>query len=194
MKRSFAILMFGSALLVVSGCGDSGRVTSNAPGNSKQTDQAPAGNPSPNPASEGSLANSDRNEQAAQPFQRKRGRDEDRTAAPEATRPAVETEEMLKRSTRPAPENSEFAVALTDILVERRTFNGHPVLSRVEKRTAGEQISIEVRTTDGAVRTLSGNAIPALSTVPTARILELIGRKPAPARESNVKPRAREGN
>lgn len=94
--------------------------------------------------------------------------------------PMPDIETLLKQSTRPAPENSEFAVALTDILVERRTFPKHPVLVKIEKTTDGEKRTIRVFTRDGRSTDLPDNAIGPLSTASTASILKAAGIESRP--------------
>ena len=117
-----------------------------------------------------------------------------RQAASEQPRQPVDIEAVLKQSTRPAPEDSEFAVALTDIVVERRTFNRHAILARVEKVTEGERSTIYVFTKDGSRRELPGSSIPSLSTAPSAVILQAIGLGPQRPRVSGSKPKADEKN
>lgn len=98
-----------------------------------------------------------------------------RKAAGNAPPVKIDTEAELKKSTRPAPENSEFAVVLTDSVFERRTFKNHPQLSKVEKTTQGEQKSIKVYFTDGKFIDLPGDKIEFVSTASSASILKAAG-------------------
>lgn len=113
----------------------------------------------------------------------------DQRSNPGAPKPDIE--QILKRSTRPAPENSEFSVALTDILVERRTFLRHPVLARAEKVTEGEKKTLYVLTRDGRRVELPGDRIESLSTASSVHILRAAGIE-LPRREGppGTKPRA----
>ncbi len=87
----------------------------------------------------------------------------------------IDIEAELKRSTRPAPENSEFAVVLADSVFERRTFKNHPKLLKVEKVTEGTKKSIKVFLTDGKVIDLPGEKIDFISTASSAAILQAAG-------------------
>ncbi len=106
----------------------------------------------------------------------------------------VDLEALLKRSTRPAPEGSTFAVALGSKVVERRTFLRHPVLAKVEKVIDGDRSSVKVFTTDGRVIELAGNAVADLSIVPSAAILQAAGLQPQETKVPNSKPRAADRN
>lgn len=94
-------------------------------------------------------------------------------ADPSIPKPDIET--VLRQSTRPAPENSEFSVALTDILVERRTFLKNPTIAKVEKTTAGGKKSIKVFLKDGRTLDLPGEAIESLATAASTSILKAAG-------------------
>jgi hypothetical protein len=87
----------------------------------------------------------------------------------------IDIEAELKKSTRPAPENSEFAVVLADSVFERRTFKNHPKLLKVEKVTEGTKKSIKVFLTDGKVIDLPGEKIDFISTASSATILQAAG-------------------
>lgn len=100
------------------------------------------------------------------------------TGDPNAPKPDIET--VLRQSTRPAPENSEFSVALTDILVERRTFLKHPTLAKVEKTTISGKKSIKVFLKDGRVLDLPGDSLESLSTVSSFVILRTAGIETPP--------------
>ncbi len=112
-----------------------------------------------------------------------------RQAASDPNAPRPDTETILSQSTRPAPENSQFAVALTDILVERRTFLKNPMLAKVEKTTRGPEKSIKVFLTDGRTIDLPGDAIQSLSTASSASILKAAGvqaANPRPAEKPSA--------
>ena len=105
-----------------------------------------------------------------------------RSGKMEAMRKAAETgpvkfdeAAMLKKATRPAPEDSEFAVILTNAAVELRTFKNHPQLLKVEKRSSGGESVIRVFLKDGKTVDLSGEKIPELGTETAAKILEIAG-------------------
>ena len=106
----------------------------------------------------------------------------------------VDIEALLRQSIRPAPENSEFAVALTNIVVERRTFLRHPILAKVEKITEGTRATIKLETTDGRTIELPGSAVPNLSVASSASILKAAGLDQVRAPLSDKKPRAGNGN
>ncbi len=108
---------------------------------------------------------------------------------PNAPKPDIEA--VLKQSTRPAPENSEFSFALLDILVERRTFLKHPVLAKVEKVTEGQKKTIKVFLKDGRTIDLPGDSIESLSTAASVVILRAAKIDTArPAEPAQAKPNA----
>ncbi len=82
---------------------------------------------------------------------------------------------MLKKAARPAPEDSEFAVILTNAAVELRTFKSHPQLLKVEKRSSGGDSVVRVFLKNGKTVDLPGEKIPQLGTETAARILEIAG-------------------
>lgn len=82
---------------------------------------------------------------------------------------------MLKKAARPAPEDSEFAVILTNAAIELRTFKNHPQLLKVEKRSSGEESIVRVFLKGGRVIDLPGEKIPALGTETADKILEIAG-------------------
>jgi hypothetical protein len=93
---------------------------------------------------------------------------------PAAEKPDLEV--VLKGSERPAPEDSLFAVALLDNVVERRTFLKHPTLKMVEKVTTNDgRSSLKVVTRDGRSFDLDGNSIGPVSTAASFTILRAIG-------------------
>ena len=186
-------------MVLVSGC-ETGSVTSREsnrpkPG-SDQTSQTVPTTASASPAGDSNRPIANANSAAESPMSAARNRrlDAVRQAGNDPSAPKLDIEKILRQSTRPAPENSEFGVALTDILIERRTFLKHPVLVRIEKVTEGEKNTIRVQTKDGKVHELPGEAIPALSTVPSSTILNLLGIELPVEPVSGSKPRARVKN
>ena len=113
-----------------------------------------------------------------------------RKAGPDANAPELDVEAILKQSTRPAPENSQFSVALTDILVERRTFLSHPILLKAEKVTDGENKTLHVFTRDGKMFEAQGDRVPLLSTASAAAILKAVGIEAPESRAAAKKPNA----
>lgn len=117
-----------------------------------------------------------------------------RQAGRDPNLPKPEIETVLRQSTRPAPENSEFSVALLDILVERRTFLKHPILAKVEKTSNGTSKTAKVFLKDGRVIDLPGDSIPSLSTLASSSILKAAGiASPAP-QQTDTKVRAANKN
>ncbi len=106
---------------------------------------------------------------------RKSRMDAMRKEAENSPPPKIDIEAELKKSTLPAPENSEFAAVLADYVFERRTFKSHPRLSKVEKITKGAQKTIKVYLTDGKVIDLPGEKIDFISTVSSGAILRAAG-------------------
>ncbi len=84
----------------------------------------------------------------------------------------IDLEAILKRSTRPAPENSTFSAALTNVVFERRTFLDHPILAKVEKVIDGDRSSLRVFTRNGRTINLPADAIENLSIISSAAILQ----------------------
>lgn len=100
----------------------------------------------------------------------------------------IDIEAELRKSTRPAPENSEFAVLLTDVVLERRTFKSHPQLLKVEKVTDREKKTIKVYLKDGRVVEIPGEKIDSISTASSTAILQAAGLgSPADVRKPNSK-------
>ncbi len=124
---------------------------------------------------------------------RNRKRDEMRQAA--GDQPAnFDIEAMLNRSTRPAPENSTFAVAMANVVVERRIFLKHPVLAKVEKVTDGARSTLKVETTDGRTIDLRPNAVDALSVASSAAIMQAAGLQMPASQPMDRKPGAANRN
>jgi len=197
------ILIGGGSLLLCtvlfSGC-ETGSVTSREsnrpkPG-SDQTSQTVPTTASASPAGDSNQPIANANAATESPLATPRNRrlEAVRQAGNDPSVPQLDIEKILRQSTRPAPENSEFAVALTDILIERRTFSKHPVLVRIEKVTEGEKGTIRVQTKEGKVHELPGESIPALSTVPTSTILSLLKIELPVEPVSGSKPRAQAKN
>jgi hypothetical protein len=101
---------------------------------------------------------------------------------------SLDLEAELKRSAKPAAENSEFGAVLTDVLFERRTFKSHPLLLRVEKLTKGQEKKIKVYLKDGRTLELAGDKIDFISTASSSDILKAAGVElPAAARDTRSK-------
>jgi len=97
-------------------------------------------------------------------------------------------EAELRKSTRPAAEDSEFGVVLTDVVFERRTFKRHPQLLKIEKITSGEKKTINVYLKDGRIVEVPGEKINSISTAGSAGILKAAGVDvPAPVRKPGSK-------
>jgi len=117
-----------------------------------------------------------------------------RKAGADPNAPKLDVEAILKQSTRPAPENSQFAVALTDILVERRIFLSHPILLKAEKITEGEKKILHVYTRDGKTFDVPGDLVPSLSTAAASAILKAAGIQTPEPKPAERKPNAPTGN
>lgn len=103
--------------------------------------------------------------------------------------PKPDVEAVLKGSERPAPEDSLFAVALVDNVVERRIFLKHPTLKIVEKVTTNDgRSSLKVVTRDGRSFDLDGNAVGPVSTATSFTILRAIGLE-GPTGDRKLRPR-----
>jgi hypothetical protein len=90
--------------------------------------------------------------------------------------PPVDVEAAAMKMARPAPDNSTFTSYLSDAGYEIRTFQKHPQLQKVEKRTADNgTVSIKVFLRNGKVVELPGTAIPVLSTAPATQIMNAAG-------------------
>lgn len=89
--------------------------------------------------------------------------------------PKIDIEAELKKSTIPAPEDSEFGAVLADMVFERRTFKSHPRLSKVEKTTKGGNKTIKVYLKDGKVLEIPGEKIEFISKATSASILQAAG-------------------
>ena len=87
----------------------------------------------------------------------------------------IDLEAELKKSMRPAPENSEFGAVLTDFVFERRTFKNHPQLLKLEKMTRGENKTIKVYLREGKIIEIPGTKIDFISTASSASILQAAG-------------------
>lgn len=130
------------------------------------------------------------------PIQRMRQRrnEELKESPQDPNQPLPTLEETLQRSTRPAPENSEFSVALTDILFERRAFRDHPVIAKVEKITKDGKSEITMFLRDGRRMELPANAFESLSTVSTNTILRAAGIQVPAQSPAESKPGVRPKN
>lgn len=105
--------------------------------------------------------------------------------------PKLDIEMVLRQSTRPAPENSEFSVALTDILVERRIFLKNPTLAKAEKITEGTDSTLHIFMKDGRSFKVPGEKVGSLSTASSAEILTAAGVPVPPRERTGEKPGVR---
>jgi len=130
------------------------------------------------------------------PFERMRRRRAEglKEIPADPNQPVPTLEETLRRSARPAPENSEFSVALTDILFERRTFRGHPVIAKVEKVTRSGKAAVTLFATDGRQIDIPEEAIGSLSTISSSVILRAAGIPEPAQRPAEKKPGAQPDN
>lgn len=84
--------------------------------------------------------------------------------------------EIARKNAQPAPENSTFYSYLGDAAYEVRTFNKHPQLLKVEKKTLGDgKSTMKVFLRGGKVVEMDGNRLLQLSSAPAQIILELAG-------------------
>lgn len=179
-------------VLALGGCGEPETVRNGNTSSTPARNASPANNGVPGQASidPNTSANTAENPVAAT---RNRKRDEMRQTAGDP--PAnYDIEEMLKRSTRPAPENSTFAVAMANVVVERRIFLNHPILAKVEKVTDGARSTLKVETTDGRTLDLRPNAVEALSVASSAVIMQAAGLQMPRSKPMDRKPGAANRN
>jgi hypothetical protein len=84
------------------------------------------------------------------------------------------------KNARPAPDNSTFTSYLTDAGYEIRTFNNHPLLLKVVKRTANDgSQTIKVFLRNGKIVELPGATIPLVASAPAEVIAGAAGIQPA---------------
>jgi len=194
MKILIAAGFLFLCMVLISGCGSGLRESNRPKPGSVGTSQTAATTASASPAGDSNQPNANAAVETPMAATRNRRLDAIRQAGNNPSATKLDIEKILRESTRAAPENSEFGVALTDILIERRTFLKHPVLVRIEKVTEGEKGTIRVQTKDGKVHELPGEAIPALSTVPSSTILSLLKIELPVQPASGSKPRAQAKN
>jgi hypothetical protein len=108
-----------------------------------------------------------------------------------ATGEKVDPAALALKSARPAPDNSTFTSYLSEAGYEIRTFNNHPQLLKVEKKTEsnGNQ-TVKIHLRNGQVVQRPGKDIPILSTVPAATILAIAGITPPQTRAPDTGPNA----
>jgi hypothetical protein len=159
----------------------------NTRGNNAETAGSPA-NPTAGQPAPGNVETGRVNTTVPDPMDaRTRKLEAIRQAGSDPSAPKTDVEAVLERSKKPAPENSDFAVALTDVVLERRTFRDHPVLAKVEKVTDGSRSTIKLFTTDGRTIDLPGRSIEKLSTASAASILKAAGLQTPPSQPSDRK-------
>lgn len=78
---------------------------------------------------------------------------------------------------RPAPDNSEYFVTLTDVARETRRFKSHTLLDKVEKSTNGKSISITAFLKDGRKVPIDPTKIKNFPTATAAQFLASAGLK-----------------
>jgi hypothetical protein len=92
----------------------------------------------------------------------------------------VDAAALAMKNARPAPDNSTFTSYLTDAGYEIRTFNNHPLLLKVVKRTANDgSQTIIVFLRNGKIVELPGATIPLIASAPAEVIAGAAGIQPA---------------
>lgn len=181
MMRLWLSILGLCSLAILSACGESGTPVAKNEANTGRADGSSQSNARPAPGGTVGPANTSEansvNTAPSDPLMAAKARKIDaiRQAGSDPSAPKTDIETLLQRSTKPAPENSEFAAALSDVVVERRTFLSHPTLSKVEKITEGSRSTIKVFTTDGRTLDLPGSAIEKLSVASSISILRAAG-------------------
>jgi len=76
---------------------------------------------------------------------------------------------------KPAPENSEMAVAMQPdgLIVETRVFNNHPTLARAELSYGKGERTLKVTLRDGRTATVNADKIEALRDIKAAQIIAM---------------------
>ena len=178
MGRLFFLACFVLTLMCLGcGSGESDRPLPNVSGNrtANTTNASPPGNSSLSNISPDPIPANSTSENPIEALRKKKLK-ELHTGASDTTIQKPDVEAVLKGSERPAPEDSLFAVALVDNIIERRTFLKHPTLKIVEKVTTNDaHSSLKVVTRDGRLFELDGNAIGPVSTAASFTIMRAIG-------------------
>lgn len=94
----------------------------------------------------------------------------------------------MKPMSRPAPDDSEFSMTLSDVAVEKREFKKHPQLLKLEKTVTPKLQTIKVFLKDGRVIDLPGDAIKSVPTDSAATILRAAGVEPIAPPKHPVQP------
>lgn len=117
------------------------------------------------------------------PLDRMRGR-LDKMRQSGASSERVDVGALAMKNARPAPENSTFTSYLAEAGYEIRTFQSHPQLLKVEKRTenTGNQ-TLKIFLRNGKVVQRPGKDIAVLSTSSSSSILAVAGIVPQPPRQ-----------
>jgi hypothetical protein len=192
MGRLFFLACFVLTLMCL-GCGSevSDRPVANVAGNrtANSTNAGSPGNSSLSNISPDAVPVNSTSENPIEALRKKKLK-ELHIGASDPTVQKPDIEAVLKGSERPAPEDSLFAVALVDNIIERRIFLKHPTLKMVEKVTTNDgRSSLKVVTRDGRSFDLDGNAIGPVSTAASFTILRAIGLE-GPARDGKQRPPA----
>lgn len=87
----------------------------------------------------------------------------------------IDLEKILTESSRPAAEDSVYAVALTDKAIERRIFKSHKQIAKIEKVSSGTAASIKVTLRDGNVVEVDGEKVKSIFGATSADILLAAG-------------------
>lgn len=187
------ILLLLASFIFVSGCGSDGGAATQHNTNSGRTAASPGPDSSVSNNTERDrepAATEATNANEVTPIERMRQRRAEtlREVPLDPNQPVPTIEETLQRSTRPAPENSEFSVALTEILFERRTFRAHPVIDKVEKITKDGKVNVTLFLKDGRKVGLPEGSIENLSTISTSAILGAAGLPVQTQRPAERKP------
>ena len=129
------------------------------------------------------VANANTDANAGQPLDMMKGR-LDKMRASGGSSEKVDVAALAQKNARPAPDNSTFTSYLSDAGYEIRTFNAHPQLLKVEKRTddTGNQ-TLKIFLRNGRVIQRPGKDIPILSTISADAILATAGITPPATRE-----------
>lgn len=92
----------------------------------------------------------------------------------------VDAAALAMKNAKPAPDNSTFTSYLTDAGYEIRTFNNHPQLLKVVKRTSNDgSQTIKVFLRNGKIVELPGATIPLIASAPAEVIAGAAGIQPA---------------
>jgi hypothetical protein len=193
MKTKIALVLVLASLLVVAGCSSSGddkaasKNSAANPQNIANSNIAANGVVVTNgtavsvpPIDTNATASSDVPQDGLQSpgmMMQKRG---DKLRQSGGSSEKVDVAAIAMKSARPAPDNSTFTSYLAEAGYEIRTFNQHPQLLKVEKKTEnnGNQ-TVKIFLRNGQVIARAGKDIPVLSTAAAVDILAAAGLAPS---------------